>query len=56
MSKGEQTRQMIIEQSAALFNKKGIAATAMSDIMDRLARMADEEAGKTKSVPEQPKN
>jgi TetR/AcrR family transcriptional repressor of nem operon len=34
MSKGEQTRQMIIEQSAAVFNKKGIAATAMSDIME----------------------
>lgn len=34
MSKGEQTRQMIIEQSAPIFNKKGIAATAMSDIMD----------------------
>jgi hypothetical protein len=29
---------------------------AMSDIMDRLARLADEEAGKTKSVPEKPKN
>lgn len=25
---------MIIEQSASIFNKKGIAATAMSDIMD----------------------
>lgn len=34
MSKGERTRQMIIEQSAPIFNKKGIAATAMSDIMD----------------------
>ena len=34
MSKGEQTRQMIIERSAALFNKKGMAATAMSDVMD----------------------
>ena len=34
MSKGEQTRQMIIEQSAPIFNKKGIAATAMSDIME----------------------
>lgn len=34
MNKGEQTRQMIIEQSAPLFNKKGLAATAMSDIMD----------------------
>ena len=34
MNKGEQTRQMIIEQSAPIFNKKGIAATAMSDIME----------------------
>lgn len=33
MSKGDKTRQMIIEQSAPVFNKKGIAATAMSDIM-----------------------
>ena len=33
MSKGEQTKQMIIEQSASIFNKKGVAATAMSDIM-----------------------
>jgi len=34
MSKGEQTRQMIIERSAPIFNKKGIAATAMSDVME----------------------
>jgi len=34
MSKGEDTRQMIIERSAPIFNKKGIAATAMSDIME----------------------
>src|ERR1700679_4243920 len=34
MTKGEQTRQMIIEQSAPIFNKKGLAATAMSDIME----------------------
>ena len=34
MTKGEQTREMIIERSAALFNKKGMAATAMSDVMD----------------------
>jgi TetR/AcrR family transcriptional regulator, transcriptional repressor for nem operon len=34
MTKGEQTRQFIIEQSAALFNIKGIAATAMSDVME----------------------
>lgn len=33
MSKGEETRQFIIEQAAPLFNTKGIAATAMSDIM-----------------------
>lgn len=33
MSKGEQTKQMIIELSASVFNKKGIAATAMSDVM-----------------------
>ena len=34
MTKGEETRQMIIERSAPIFNKKGIAATAMSDIME----------------------
>jgi len=34
MSKGDQTRQMIIERSAPIFNTKGIAATAMSDIME----------------------
>ena len=34
MTKGEQTRKMIIERSAPIFNKKGIAATAMSDIME----------------------
>ena len=34
MSKGEQTKQMIIERSAPIFNKKGIAATAMSDVMN----------------------
>jgi TetR/AcrR family transcriptional repressor of nem operon len=34
MSKGDQTKQMIIERSAPIFNKKGIAATAMSDIME----------------------
>jgi len=33
-SKGERTREMIIERSAPIFNKKGIAATAMSDIME----------------------
>jgi len=34
MTKGEETRQMIIERSAPIFNRKGIAATAMSDIME----------------------
>src|ERR1700761_6347471 len=34
MGKGEQTKQMIIEQSASLFSKRGIAATAMSDVME----------------------
>jgi AcrR family transcriptional regulator len=34
MAKGEETKQMIIERSAPIFNKKGIAATAMSDIME----------------------
>jgi len=33
MSKGEDTRQFIIEKAAPIFNTKGIAATAMSDIM-----------------------
>ena len=33
MSKGERTRQMIIEQSASLFNQKGYAGTALDDIM-----------------------
>lgn len=34
MTKGEATRQFIIERSAPIFNVKGIAATSMSDIMD----------------------
>lgn len=34
MSKGEETRQFIIEQAAPVFNTKGIAATAMSDIQE----------------------
>lgn len=34
MSKGEETRQFIIEKAAPLFNVKGIEATAMSDIME----------------------
>ena len=33
MTKAEKTRQFIIEKSAPIFNAKGIAATAMSDIM-----------------------
>ncbi|MFC5412484.1 TetR/AcrR family transcriptional regulator [Larkinella bovis] len=33
MTKGEETRQFIVERSAPIFNTKGIAATAMSDIM-----------------------
>ena len=33
MSKGQLTRQHIIEQAAAVFNEKGYAATSMSDIM-----------------------
>lgn len=34
MSKGEETRQFIIERAAPIFNIKGIEATAMSDIME----------------------
>jgi TetR/AcrR family transcriptional repressor of nem operon len=34
MTKAERTRQFIIEQSAPVFNTKGIAGTAMSDIME----------------------
>jgi AcrR family transcriptional regulator len=34
MRKGEATRQSIIEKAAPIFNTKGIAATAMSDIME----------------------
>jgi len=34
MSKSERTRQFIIEQSAPLFNTKGLAGTAMSDVMN----------------------
>jgi TetR/AcrR family transcriptional repressor of nem operon len=33
MDKAKQTRQFIIEQAAPVFNTKGIAATAMSDVM-----------------------
>ena len=34
MTKAQKTRQLIIEKSAPIFNTKGIAATAMSDIME----------------------
>ena len=34
MTKAEKTRQFIIERSAPIFNTRGIAATAMSDIME----------------------
>ena len=34
MTKSEKTRQFIIEQSAAIINKKGVAGTAISDLMD----------------------
>jgi AcrR family transcriptional regulator len=33
MTKGERTRQMIIEKAAPLFNKNGYAGTSLSDIM-----------------------
>jgi TetR/AcrR family transcriptional regulator, transcriptional repressor for nem operon len=34
MTKAERTRQFIIEKAAPLFNKKGMAGTAISDIME----------------------
>ncbi|MEN2401110.1 TetR/AcrR family transcriptional regulator [Flavobacterium sp. MC2016-06] len=34
MSKAERTRQFIIEKSAPIINKKGMAGTSMSDIME----------------------
>src|SRR5687767_14311094 len=34
MKKSDKTRQFIIEQSAAIINKKGIAGTSISDLMD----------------------
>lgn len=34
MSKAERTRKFIIETSAPIFNKKGIAGTSLSDIME----------------------
>ena len=33
LSKAEKTRQLIIERSAPLFNKRGYAGTSMNDIM-----------------------
>jgi TetR/AcrR family transcriptional repressor of nem operon len=34
MTKGEKTRQMIIEKAAPIFNRKGMAGTSISDIME----------------------
>src|ERR1700737_4544522 len=34
VTKAERTKKLIIEKSAPIFNTKGIAATAMSDIME----------------------
>ncbi|SDL53409.1 TetR/AcrR family transcriptional regulator [Siphonobacter aquaeclarae] len=34
MTKAERTRQFIIEQSAPIFNRKGMAGTAVSDLME----------------------
>jgi len=34
MTKAEKTKQFIVEQSAVLFNTKGVAGTAMSDVME----------------------
>ncbi|SEW15633.1 transcriptional regulator, TetR family [Chryseobacterium wanjuense] len=34
MGKAEKTKQLIIEKSALLFNKKGIAGTSLSDILE----------------------
>lgn len=39
MTKAERTRQFIIEQSAPVFNTKGVAGTAMSDVM-QVTKMA----------------
>lgn len=40
MTKAEKTRQFIIEKSAAIINKKGVAGTSMTDLMEatRLAK------------------
>jgi len=34
MTKAERTRQFIIEQAAPIFNRKGVAGTSISDIME----------------------
>jgi TetR/AcrR family transcriptional repressor of nem operon len=34
MKKSEKTRRFIIERSAAIFNKKGVAGTSISDLME----------------------
>lgn len=34
MTKGEQTKQFIVERAGPIFNTKGIAATSMSDLME----------------------
>ena len=34
ISKGEQTRQRIIEEAATIFNQRGYEATSMQDVMD----------------------
>lgn len=34
MTKAEKTRQFIIEKAAPIFNRKGVAGTAISDIME----------------------
>lgn len=34
MSKGEQTREMILHQAAQLFNRRGFYGSAMSDVME----------------------
>lgn len=34
MSKGEQTRQIIIQRAAALFNQRGYAGASMQDVME----------------------
>jgi TetR/AcrR family transcriptional repressor of nem operon len=34
MTKGEATRELILERAAPIFNKKGVAGTTLSDIME----------------------